>query len=258
MGAPARRNSGFPSGVVFILHAPRERHRQAQVALTAPTPVLLAWSGGKDSSLALTRLRDDPSVRVRALITAVTSGYDRISIHGVRRDLLERQAAAIGLPLIVAELEAKAPNAAYEAAWARALAEGTERFDGAVHVAYGDLFLEEVRAYREAQLKGLGYTGLYPLWGEDTASLASTFVRDGYRAVLTCVDTTQLSAAFAGREFDDVLLSELPASVDPCGERGEFHTYVWAGPHMREPVRVLAGERVLRDERFEYCDFLAA
>jgi uncharacterized protein (TIGR00290 family) len=222
------------------------------------TPVLLAWSGGKDSTLALGRLRDDPSVRVCALVTAVTADYDRISIHGVRRDLLERQAAAIGLPLIVAPLAAQASNAAYEDAWARALAEGRARFDGATHVAYGDLFLEDVRAYREAQLRPLGYTPLYPIWHEDTAALARTFTRNGFRAVLTCVDTTQLSAAFAGREFTDALLDELPAGVDPCGERGEFHTFVWAGPHMREPLSIVPGERVLRDQRFQYCDFLAA
>jgi len=228
-------------------------------ALTVSTakPVLLAWSGGKDSSLALVRLRADPSIRVCALVTAVTTGYDRISIHGVRRDLLERQAAAIGLPLIVASLEIKAPNAAYEEAWARALAEATARFDGVTHVAYGDLFLEEVRAYRETQLKAIGYTGLYPLWGEETRALARSFVSDGFRAVLTCVDTTQLDAKFAGCEFTDALLDELPASVDPCGERGEFHTYVWAGPHMREPVQVVPGEQVLRDNRFQYCDFTA-
>jgi uncharacterized protein (TIGR00290 family) len=222
------------------------------------TPVLLAWSGGKDSALALARLRADPSVRVCALVTAVTTGYDRISIHGVRRDLLERQAAAIGLPLIVAPLEANAPNAAYESAWSAALAEGTARFDGATHVAYGDLFLEEVRAYRETQLRSLGYTPLYPIWGEDTAALARTFIEDGFRAVLSCVDTTQLDAKFAGRAFDEALLSDLPATADPCGERGEFHTFVWAGPHMRASVPVIEGERVLRDERFQYCDFLPA
>jgi uncharacterized protein (TIGR00290 family) len=220
------------------------------------TPVLLAWSGGKDSSLALARLQADPAYRVCALVTAVTSGYDRISIHGVRRELLELQAAAIGLPLIVAPLSPAAPNAAYEEAWARALAEGSERFDGAKHVAYGDLFLEDVRAYREAQLRTLGYTPLYPIWGENTAALARAFIDDGFRAVLTCVDTTQLDAKFAGREFDETLLSELPESVDPCGERGEFHTFVWDGPHMRNAVPVVAGERVLRDERFQYCDFL--
>ena len=217
----------------------------------------MAWSGGKDSSLALARLLADPAYRVRALVTAVTTGYDRISIHGVRRDLLERQADAIGLPLIVAPLAAAAPNGAYEASWAAALAEGSARFGGVRHVAYGDLFLEDVRAYREAQLAALGWTPVYPVWGEDTAALARRFIADGFRAVLTCVDTTQLDGAFAGREFDGALLRALPPTVDPCGERGEFHTYVWDGPHMRHPVAIVAGERVLRDERFQYCDFLA-
>jgi uncharacterized protein (TIGR00290 family) len=227
------------------------------VSATA-TPVLLAWSGGKDSSLALARLQADPAFRVCALLTAVTSGYDRISIHGVRRELLELQAAAIGLPLIVATLEADAPNAAYEESWARALTEGTEQFDGAKHVAYGDLFLEDVRAYRERQLRALGYTPLYPIWGENTAALARTFIDDGFHAFLTCVDTTQLDAKFAGRAFDESFLNELPAAVDPCGERGEFHTFVWAGPHMSAAVPVVTGERVLRDERFQYCDLLPA
>ena len=221
------------------------------------TPVLLAWSGGKDSSLALARLRTDASLRVCALVTAVTTGFDRISIHGVRRELLELQAAAIGLPLILATLEPNAPNAAYETAWAGALAEGSARFDGATHVAYGDLFLEDVRAYRETQLRALGYTPLYPIWGENTATLARAFIAEGFRAVLTCVDTTQLDARFAGREFDEALLEEIPTSVDPCGERGEFHTFVWDGPHMRSPVPIAPAEKVLRDNRFQYCDFLA-
>jgi uncharacterized protein (TIGR00290 family) len=225
--------------------------------MTNPAPVLLAWSGGKDSSLALAALNANPAFRVCALVTAVTNGFDRISIHGVRRDLLERQAAAIGLPLIIAPLDAGAPNAAYEEAWAQALARGTDLCGGATHVAYGDLFLEDVRAYREGQLRGLGYTPVYPVWGEDTTALARKFVRDGFKAVLTCVDTTQLDAKFAGREYDDAFLDELPAGVDPCGERGEFHTFAWNGPHMRHPVSIIAGERVLRDDRFEYCDFLA-
>ncbi len=126
----------------------------------------------------------------------------------------------------------------------------------AKHVAYGDLFLEDVRAYRETQLRGLGYTPLYPIWGENTAALAHRFIKDGFRAVLSCVDTTQLDAKFAGRAFDEALLNEVPPSVDPCGERGEFHTFVWAGPHMRQPVPIVEGERVLRDDRFQYCDFL--
>jgi uncharacterized protein (TIGR00290 family) len=222
------------------------------------TDVLLAWSGGKDSTLALARLRADPSMCVRALVTTVTAEYDRISIHGVRRELLERQAAAVGLPLVCARLAAASSNAAYETAWAAALDECALRFDGAVHVAYGDLFLEEVRAYREAQLQAIGRTPLYPVWGVNTERLAREFIDAGYRAVLTCVDTTQLDAKFAGREFDAALLAELPVGVDPCGERGEFHTFVYAGPHMIAPVPVVTGECVLRDGRFQYCDILPA
>ncbi len=222
-----------------------------------PTPVLLAWSGGKDSTLALERLRADPEFTVAALVTAVTREYDRISIHGVRRELLERQAMAIGLPLVIAPLDAGAPNAAYETAWGSALAEGSARFGGARHVAYGDLFLEEVRAYRETQLRPLGYTPVFPIWGEDTAALARTFVRRGHRAVVVCVDTTQLAATVAGRDFDDALLAELPYSVDPCGERGEFHTFVWSSPCFAAPIAVDRGEQLLRDDRFQYCDLVA-
>lgn len=224
--------------------------------MTAPEPLLLAWSGGKDAALALERLRADPSVAVRALVTAVTRDFGRVSMHGVRRALLEAQARAVGLPLVVAELEAGASNAGYEAAWADALARADATVGPTRRIAYGDLFLEDVRAYRDRQLAALGREGVYPLWGEDTATLARGFVRRGHRAVLVCVDTTQLGGDFAGRDLDDALLAELPAGVDPCGERGEFHTFVWDGPLFSEPVPVRAGERVTRDGRFRFCDLL--
>lgn len=222
------------------------------------TDVLLAWSGGKDSALALASLRADPRYRVVALLTTVTREYDRISIHGVRRAVLEAQTAALGLPLIEASIPAAASNADYESAFALALRTAQERWPGLRHIAFGDLFLTEVRAYREALLGSLGWTGVFPLWGEDTAALARHFVGDGYRAILTCVDTTQLGAEFAGREFDAALLAELPRSVDPCGERGEFHTCVYAGPPFARPLPLVAGERLRRDGRFEYCDLLLA
>lgn len=222
------------------------------------TDVLLAWSGGKDSALALASLRADPRYRVVALLTTVTREYDRISIHGVRRAVLEAQTAALGLPLIEASIPAAASNADYESAFALALRTAQERWPGLRHIAFGDLFLTEVRAYREALLGSLGWTGVFPLWGEDTAALARHFVGDGYRAILTCVDTTQLGAEFAGREFDAALLAELPRSVDPCGERGEFHTCVYAGPPFACPLPLVAGERLRRDGRFEYCDLLLA
>jgi uncharacterized protein (TIGR00290 family) len=217
-------------------------------------PVALAWSGGKDSSLALACLRTDPEVEVVALVTTVTSDFDRISMHGVRRSVLDAQVAAIGLPLIEATIPAAAGNAVYEEAFAVALTEVRRRWPDVRHLAFGDLFLTDVRAYREALLGPLGWHPIFPLWGRDTAALARDFVSAGYRAILTCVDTTQLAAEFAGREFDAMLLEELPAGVDPCGERGEFHTCVYAGPILRRPLALRACGRVLRDGRFEYCD----
>jgi diphthamide synthase (EF-2-diphthine--ammonia ligase) len=192
------------------------------------------------------------------LITTVTRGYDRVSIHGVRRTLLHAQAAALGLPLVEAWLEPGSSNEAYEAAWAAAVDVADGRHGPMAHIAYGDLFLADVRAYRDAQLARLGRTPVYPIWGLPTADLARHFVDAGYRAVLTCVDTTQLAPDFAGREFDAALLRDLPAAVDPCGERGEFHTCVLGGPLFREPIAATVGDRVRRDGRFEYCDLVPA
>ena len=218
--------------------------------------VVLAWSGGKDSTLALAALRADRRYRVVALLTTITREYDRVSIHGVRRAVLEAQTAAIGLPLIEASIPVGASNADYKAAFALALRTAQERRPGLRHIAFGDLFLTDVRAYREALLASLGWTGVFPLWGEDTAALARQFIRAGYRAVLTCVDTTQLGPEFAGRAFETSLLADLPETVDPCGERGEFHTCVSAGPLFARSLPLVTGERVRRDGRFEYCDVL--
>lgn len=216
----------------------------------------MAWSGGKDSALALAALAADPRYRVVALLTTVTTGYDRISIHGIRRSVLEAQVAALRLPLHEARIPPAATNPVYEDAFARALEEIRATHPVVRHIAFGDLFLTEVRAYREALLGRVGWTGVFPLWGRDTAALARECVTTGYRAILCCVDTTQLGAGFAGRVYDLDLLSELPASVDPCGERGEFHTCVCDGPGFRHPIAVRPGERVLRDNRFQYCDLL--
>ena len=220
--------------------------------------VVVAWSGGKDSALALAALRADPRYRVVALLTTITREYDRVSIHGVRRDVLEAQTAALGLPLIEVSIPTGAGNADYEAAFRLALRSARARRPGLHHIAFGDLFLADVRAYREALLDSLGWTGIVPLWGEDTAKLALQFIRAGYQAILTCVDTTQLDPEFAGRAFDASLLADLPDTVDPCGERGEFHTCVYAGPLFARPLPLVTGERVLRDGRFEYCDVLLA
>jgi uncharacterized protein (TIGR00290 family) len=224
--------------------------------VSSPRPVALAWSGGKDSSLALAALRADPTVEVISLLTTVTGDYDRISMHGVRRTILEAQVSALGLPLIEATIPAAATNHLYEDAFATALEILRRQRPDVSHLAFGDLFLADVRAYRERLLERLGWTPIFPLWGKDTALLARQFVGEGYRAILSCVDTTQLGPEFAGREFDATLLNELPETVDPCGERGEFHTCVYDGPIFRGPLSLQEGERVRRDGRFEYCDLI--
>ena len=221
-------------------------------------PVLLAWSGGKDSALALQRLQADPGCRVAGLLTTITAEYERIAIHGVRRSILHAQAARIGVPLFEASIPPQASNAVYEVAFAGALDAARAQIPGLDTIAFGDLHLADIRAYREHQLARLGWRGTFPLWGEDTADLARRFVADGFRAILCCVDTQQLDATFCGREFDAALLGDLPASCDPCGENGEFHTCVYASPSWREPLALSRGERVLRDGRFEYIDLVEA
>ena len=216
--------------------------------------VALSWSGGKDSTLALSTLLGSDEVEVRTLLTTVTEEDDRISVHGVRRTLLESQAAALGLPLDVALIPAQCSNDDYEQRFGAALERCQAR--GIDTVAAGDLFLQDVRDYREALLARHGMTALFPLWGRATAQLARDFIGAGFQAVLTCVDTHALDASFAGRAFDEQLLRELPHGVDPCGENGEFHTFVWAGHLLRQPVCWVAGETVLRDDRFAYCDLL--
>jgi uncharacterized protein (TIGR00290 family) len=220
------------------------------------TSVILSWSGGKDSALALQALRQDPSVRVTGLLTTITTEYDRISVHGVRRSLLHEQARRIGLPLFEARIAPKSANEDYEAAFLAALTDIRRAQPDVSHIAFGDLFLEDVRAYRERQLAATGWTPLFPIWGGETSALARRFIADGFEARLVCVDTTQLDASFSGRAFDSSLLADLPASCDPCGERGEFHTFVSAGPVFDRPIPYECGERVLRDGRFMYCDVL--
>jgi uncharacterized protein (TIGR00290 family) len=217
-------------------------------------PVLLSWSGGKDSAWTLHVLREDPRWNVVGLVTTITRDFDRVSIHGLRREVLHAQAAAAGLPVIEAVIPAHADNAAYEAAFAHALDAARARWPGLRHVAFGDLYLADVRAWREALCARLGWTALFPLFGADTAALAREMIDAGLRATLCCIDTRQLDAGFAGRAFDAGLLAALPASVDPCGENGEYHTCAGAGPMFAQPLALVEGERVLRDGRFMYCD----
>lgn len=216
--------------------------------------VVLSWSGGKDSALALVALSRDPEVEVIGLLTSVTSGYDRISVHGVRRSMLEAQVERLGLPLFEVSLTPGCTNDEYEAAFRTALEEIRRELPDVRHIAFGDLFLEDVRAYRERLLAGSGFDPLFPIWGLDTASLARRFIADGFSARLVCVDTTQLDATFAGRAFDEQLLADLPPTVDPCGERGEFHTFVSGGPPFNDAIPYRVGETVLREGRFMFCD----
>lgn len=219
-------------------------------------PIVLSWSGGKDSALALDAMRADPSIDVVALLTTVTNIYDRISIHGVRRALLNAQTASLGLPVHETVLEPQSSNELYDAAVERALADVKRRYPAVRRIAYGDLFLEDVRRYREERLAPLGFAGYFPLWGRPTNALARSFVDRGFEARLVCVDTTQLAAEFSGRRYDHAMLDALPASVDPCGERGEFHTFVSGGPGFTAPVSYDVGDVVLRDGRFAYCDLI--
>ena len=219
-------------------------------------PIILSWSGGKDSSLALAALRTDPAVEVVGLLTSMTRGYDRISIHGVRRTLLAAQAASLGLPLTEITLEPASSNAAYEAAFQDAACRLQRAHPALERIAFGDLFLADVRDYRERLLGPLELRGHYPLWAMDTTQLAHEFIDAGYHARLVCVDTSQLAADFAGRMFDRSLLADLPPSVDPCGEGGEFHTFVADGPIFNIPIPHEVGPVVMRDERFAYCDLL--
>jgi len=216
--------------------------------------VLLSWSGGKDAAWTLQRLRQT-GVAVAGLITTVTEGYDRISMQGIRREILHAQARATGLPLIEVLIAPACDNAAYETAFASGLRSAGERWPGTGEIAFGDLFLQDIRDYRVAMCARLGWEVRTPLFGSDTASLAREMQGGGLQAALCCVDTQQLSADFAGHDFDALLLRDLPAHVDPCGENGEFHTCVHAGPMFDRPIRVERGETVLRDSRFAYTDF---
>jgi uncharacterized protein (TIGR00290 family) len=224
------------------------------MAACARNPHLaLSWSGGKDSALALWTLRRESGRDPRALITTITDGYDRISMHGVRRALLELQAERLGLPLVPVVIPPRCATEIYETRMAQTFTRAPLSSVG--EVAFGDLFLEEVRAHREERLAAAGKRGLFPLWGRNTAELARLFVAQGFEAVLVCVDPRRLDGSFAGRRYDHRLLAELPAGVDPCGENGEFHTFVANGPILRAPIRYERGELVERDG-FVYCDLL--
>jgi len=221
-------------------------------------PVVLSWSGGKDSALAFAELQRSSEYEPVALLTSVTRGYDRISVHGVRRALLVAQAASLSLPLVEISLDQNSSNEAYEAAFQHALDEIRARLPEVKHIAFGDLFLEDVRAYRERLLADSGFDPVFPIWGRNTGDLAREFIDRGFKARLVCVDTTQLDGSFAGRAFDAELLVDLPESADPFGERGEFHTFVSSSPIFLNKISHSAGDRLLRDQRFMYFDLTPA
>ena len=219
------------------------------------TPVLLAWSGGKDAAWALHALRQRADVEVVALLSTITREYGRSSMQGVRVDVLQAQARAAGLPLLQASIPAQCDNARYETAMARTLQQAQARWPELRTAAFGDLFLTEIRDYRQQQLEAVGWSLLTPLFGSHTARLAREMLAGCLVADLCCVDTSRLDAKFSGRRFDADLLDELPNAVDPCGENGEFHTCVSAGPMFAQPIALERGETVLRDGRFAYTDF---
>ncbi len=211
----------------------------------------MSWSSGKDSTLALHAALGDDDIEVVGLLTTMNASADRVAMHAVRRTLLECQADRLGLPLHLIQLPEHCTNEVYEEKMTHAIHAALE--DGVELLVFGDLFLEDVRRYREVQLEGTGITPLFPLWRIPTDVLARTLIADGVRAVITCVDPTQLSPTFVGRPFDAALLEELPAHVDPCGERGEFHTFVYDAPDFSSTIDVVTGDIVTRDG-FTFCD----
>lgn len=215
--------------------------------------ILFGWSGGKDSSLALREILRNDQFEVAALVTTCTEGYDRISMHGVRCSLVEQQAAMLNLPLQKVLISQRASNEEYEERTKQVFLR--YKTSGITKAAFGDLFLEEIRQYRSRLLASIGMTALYPIWGRDTKTLAREFVRDGFGAVLVCVNPQHLDPSFAGRTLDDSMLDELPAHVDPCGENGEFHSFVFQGPIFEQPIRWTRGEVMLRDN-FYFADLL--
>jgi uncharacterized protein (TIGR00290 family) len=219
-----------------------------------PEKVLLSWSGGKDSVLALRELQKNDNFEIVALITTITKGYDRVSMHGIRRILLEQQADSIGIPLENVFISNNASNEEYESKFSEVVLEYKKM--GINSVVFGDIFLQDIRRYREDFLSGIGMRGLFPIWGKNSIELANTFITLGFKAVITCIDTEALDKSFAGREYDEKFLSDLPAGVDPCGENGEFHSFVYGGNIFQIPLIFAKGEVVLRDNRFYYCDLI--
>ncbi|OGJ89412.1 MAG: hypothetical protein A2487_06980 [Candidatus Raymondbacteria bacterium RifOxyC12_full_50_8] len=215
---------------------------------------IFAWSSGKDSALALHALHQQQEHEIAALLTTMTGEYDRVSMHGVRKTLVEEQAQSLGYPLDIVWIPKGCSNDDYEANMRTCLEKHKQQ--GVTAVAFGDIFLEDLKKYREENLDRIGLRALFPIWKRNTRELAETFIASGFEAVVTCVDTKCLDAGFCGRSFNNVFLANLPGSVDPCGENGEFHTFSYAGPIFEKRIAFNTGEKVLRDERFCFCDLL--
>jgi uncharacterized protein (TIGR00290 family) len=216
--------------------------------------VLVSWSGGKDSAIALYEILKNQNYQISALLTTLTKDYDRISIHGVRRILLERQVASLGFPLEKVFISKNASNEEYESNMGQVLAKYKDV--GITSVVFGDIFLEDLRKYREDKLATLDMRGIFPIWKRDTHELARSLTALGFKAITTCVDTNMLGRQFVGRVIDEQFLSELPPTVDACGENGEYHSFVYDGPIFKERVSYTLGEIVLRENRFCYCDLI--
>lgn len=216
--------------------------------------IIFSWSGGKDSAMALYEVQRAGEHEIAALLTTVTKDYERISMHGVRETLLEKQSESLGIPLEKMYITPEATNEEYETKMKDKMIQ--YRNEGVVSVAFGDIFLEDLKKYREDNLSKIGMKGIFPVWKRDTTELAHFFVNSGFEAVVVCVDTHVLDKKFAGRTFDAQFLSELPPTADPCGENGEFHSFVYDGPVFQNKIRFKNGEVVLRDNRFYYCDLI--
>jgi len=216
--------------------------------------VIMAWSGGKDCALALYEILQNNNYKVTALLTTVIADYDRISMHGVRRSLLEKQAESLELPLEKVFITSKTSNEQYEAIMREILVKYKQA--GVSAVAFGDIFLEDLKKYREDNLAKIGMKGLFPLWKKDTAKLAQTFIDLGFKTIIACVDTDFLDKMFVGRTFNREFLTKLPGNIDPCGENGEFHSFVYDGPIFKKRIVHDIGETVRRENRFYYCDLI--
>jgi uncharacterized protein (TIGR00290 family) len=216
--------------------------------------VLISWSGGKDSAFALYEIQENYSLEVVALVTSVTEDYGRVSMHGVRQELLMAQADSLGLPLEVLFITRGETNTQYE----EKLQSLLERyaFTGVSAVIFGDIFLQDLREYREKNLSKIGMKGIFPLWNRKTELLSRSFITSGFKAVVTCIDSEALGGIYVGRTYDHEFLSSIPSSVDPCGENGEFHSFVYDGPIFKRKIEISTGEVVVRDDRFFFCDLL--